>query len=432
MNLRPRIIIIMAAVALAVIAGIWLLTMERKDSTAEKMDVVGISDPDSLQSVMIGNDSGHYTVAQEDGVYTVEGLENERINTGLAQNLFVGLASLKSMAVSHEDEQTTGLNDPVATATLHTIQGDIVLSVGRKSADYDGYYMVRHDTGGIFIVNSYMAEMLMYGINEYRNSQFLDYSYEEDYAYLKSLRVAGKEIIGVAVESTDGDFIMTQPVTYPCVFRDLKVALLDGVMHLKGNKYVGSSADEQMGFGDPDYTIELTYKNEDIIMLIGSEIGESRYVKREDKDDIYLVPVDELSFLGIDYRQAIGSVLYTRDISDVERITASTQGKEFVFDVHQEKSGTTVSFGGKTYEWSSFLPLYNRINGLTLFKRVDEGTADNLGELNIKLALKDGKSDELKLTKINKREYSVSLNGYCVFTTPATVVEEILERLNSF
>jgi hypothetical protein len=240
-------------------------------------------------------------------------------------------------------------------------------------------------------------------------------------------------MIGMAVERADGSFIMTQPITYPCVFRDLKVALLDAVMHLKGGKYVGSSADGQMGFDNPDYTIELNYKDEAITILIGSEIGENRYVKRVDKDDIYLVPTDKLSFLSIDYRQAIGSVLYSRDISEVESITVDTQDKEYVFGVHEDKSGTTVSCGDKTYEWSSFLPLYNRINGLTLFKRVDEATKEeNLGELNIKLLLKDKKSDELRLTKINKREYSVNLNGYCVFTTPAAVVEEILKRLNSF
>lgn len=431
MNLRPRTIIILVILALAVIAGIWLLTMDRKDSTAEKVNVVDIAEPDSLQSVTIANDSGYYTVMRTDGGYSVEGLENERINAGLAQNLFYGLATLKSLAVSHENKQATGLNDPVATATLHTAQEDIVLSIGHKSPDYDGYYMTRRDTDEIYIVNSYMAEVLMYGVDEYRNSQFLNYSYEEDYADLKSLRVSGKEMIELAVERTDDGFLMTAPVTYPCVFRDLKVALLDSVMHLKGGQYVGNSADEQMGFDDPDYTIELNYKDEVIAILIGSEIGDSWYVKRADKNDIYLVPEDSLSFLSIDYRRAVGSVLYSRNISEVERITVNAQSKEYVFDVHEEKSTIMVSYENKIYDWNSFLPLYNRINGLTLFKRLDEGVTENLGEVDIHLSLKNGKSDEIRLVQINKREYSVSLNGYCVFTTPMTVIEKILDRLNS-
>ena len=75
-----------------------------------------------------------------------------------------------------------------------------------------------------------------------------------------------------------------------------------------------------------------------------------------------------------------------------------------------------------------FVTLYNKIIGMPLLNKLEE-TPMGDPEMVITVTLADGREDVVTLTKINEREYAVDVNGRCEFSTLASAVESIREKL---
>ena len=224
--------------------------------------------------------------------------------------------------------------------------------------------------------------------------------------------------------------MMTLPVKHPCFQRDLKVVLLDGIMHLAGDSYVGKGTPCELGFDDPRYRITMRYKGKAFSLLFGDEIGGGRYVMNTATNDVYIVSSDKIAFPSVDYRSAVGSVLYYRDISEVASFAVSYGGETSRFDVKKDGDTYMAVSNGEEYLYSRFIQVYNPLIELTLKKRLNDDVEETAeGAIEAVIVLNDGRQDRLVLRKLSEREYSLQINDMKAFSTPTADAEAITEQI---
>jgi hypothetical protein len=372
-----------------------------------------------------------------DGHPRIPKLGDVFINSGLANALFYDLQLLRSSGVVRPDKknlQNFGLAAPRASARLVGRDGsNLTIMLGGRSPVDDGYFLTtdRPDEA-VYLVDEYYADILLRGLENYRNTQFLDFVYESDYDALGTVGIFGKNRLPLTFENGIDGFFMTKPIEYPCIQNELKVNLLMPLTHLKAEKYLGRIPLSGTGLDDPSYRVEMNYRGGDIAILIGDMIGSSRYCVVEGRDEVYLVDAEDLVFLDLDYRRAVGSTPYFRSIEEVDSLTVEDGETTLRFDVKPEANGEfPAMMGGKRIDSIDFVTLYNRIITLPLLGKLD-GKPEGIPEMKITVALSDGRLDVVELTKINERAYAVNVNGRCEFSTLEAAVGSIREKMIQF
>ena len=413
--------------ALLILGVVLFNLLDEEEYVEEEVKILGSNT--NIGWINIENSYGEYKITKQDSDYAIDGLEEGMINTGLADNLFYALIGLESLAVCEKEENFMGLESPNAVVTLGVGEGQTTLKVGRKSEKYDGYY-IAYDNA-VYIIECYTAELFFTSPDEYRDNHFFSFEYESDYDKLTYVSIDGPDIIPMEFEKKNEDLYMVSPVHHLCSQRDLRQELLDSLMHMTGDEYVGSVETGEMGFDNSEFTIKIEYDGQIYDLIVGNVLGQRRYVTVKGSGAIYLVDVSKLEFLNIDYRKAIGVNIYYRSIDDVNAFSIEYNGQLFDFDIENTPQGLVIRHNGVEYSKDEVLPIYNKIIGLNMFKILDEN-ASLTNEIVIKLVLKNGFTDTVMLSKINDREYGVNVNGDYVFSTTAVIVEEMLDKLSQY
>lgn len=425
MRVKPRTLIVLAACAALIAAGVILLSVSEKPAKLQPLEVALVNiKPKRIEVV---NAQGGYTLVGHEKGYEMAELIGRRLNEGMAEQLFYALAGLKSQSAAPlGDAGGYGLERPQARARIIGENGEAVtLKIGRKTA-LESYYCESTAAEGVYLIEPYFAELLMNGADAYQNKMLIDFIYDSDYDYLEWLGFSGKMAAPIRFGKTPDGFALTEPVEWPCVQSELINQYFNNILHLSADTYAGKTQSSEMGFDDPDYTIEMLYRGETFALLFGRELGDMRYVKRSDSDDVYLVSAKKLDFLRLDIRTAVGSALYHRPVSDVASISVFADGVNLGFDVIKNGERYTTVING---EPASFMPMYDALLDLPPLNRIDSPGSG--GAVRIALTLHDGREDVLELARLNEREYGVSLNGVCEFSTYAANVGVLLERIEA-
>ena len=434
MKISMKKIVATAVFTVVVILGCLFLIRPEKEQDGEVVKITERSGRFYPVAVHVVNETGIYELQRtEDGGTVIPKLGEAAINDGLADSLFYDMQAMESLGVVQKDKENLGnfgLKNPKAEVSLRSEEGqELILYLGNKSPLDEGYYLsTNRSDDGVYLVDTYYGEGILRSLESYRNLQLIDFVYESDYNDLESFEISGKHRISLAFKNTVDGFVMTQPIKYMCVPNELLVNLLSPLVHLKADEYLGKMDKVGTGLEVPDYTINMNYRGKDIAILVGGEIGEKRYLAIDGQDDLYTIAAESLEFLKLDYRQAIGSSLYFRTIAQAEAVMVEVQEKTYEFDILPKKQEYPAKYGEKEISSLDFVTLYNKIIGMPLLNKLEE-TPMGDPEMVITVTLADGREDVVTLTKINEREYAVDVNGRCEFSTLASAVESIREKL---
>lgn len=424
-------IIGLTLLALLLLIGCVLLFRQPVDTSVKdiRMALVPEKWQDEIYELTINKGGNTYVIAKNNGGFTVTGLEQETVNQGITENIFYRACHLESIAGTESiDDVASGLANPTLSLKLKTQEGDVLdISVGKKSDLLEGYFARVSGDEKVYVVDGSFPEEIPGTVQMYQNLSLVNFVYESDYNELEYLEISGKNIITTAFENTEDGFTMVKPMQQLCEQSAVKNVFLHSALHLKANEYVGDVKEKEMGFNNPEYRISMEYKGEKIRILIGTRVGEKRYICKDSSPDVYLINESSLSFLDEDYRKAIGDCLYPRSVSVVDGITIQTDEETFrLTGVVAAGDGYEAFFLGEKVEQHIFQPLFNSIRNLELLKNI---SAPGITEMRIEIFLKDGRKDEILLGQLNDREYSVSINGTCSFSTSKASVERIKDKV---
>ncbi|MFP3154860.1 DUF4340 domain-containing protein [Lachnospiraceae bacterium ZAX-1] len=434
MKISIRYIVMASIFTLVIIVGGLLLTGQKKEQAGEEVAITERSERFYPVEVHVANDTGTYELQRTgDGGTSIPKLSKVPINKGLADSLFYDMQGIKSVGIVQENKENLedfGLANPKAEISLCSEDGqELVLYLGNKSPVVYGYYLsTNRPDEGVYLVDAYYGDAMLRSLESYRNLQLIDFVYESDFDGLSSFLIKGKSRLPLEFKNSADGFMMTQPVEYRCVPNELLVNILEPLVHLKAEEYLGQVDQEGTGLKDPEYVIGINYRGEDIKVLIGDEIGDKRYLAIDGEDALFTVATKNLNFLKLDYRQAIGSSLYFRSIAVAKKVVVVDQGKAYEFDIMPGDQEYPAKYGEKEISSLDFVTLYNRIIAMPLVNKLGEETLGE-PEIVITVTLAQGQEDIVTLTKINEREYAVDVNGKCEFSTLAAAVDFIREKL---
>lgn len=421
---------IVAAVLIAAVAVIWNVSVEPVQKSEQY--IFG-SDKTSISSVTVKNSYGSYTITDNSGKLSVTGVDSAELNSGQVKKVMSTLTALKSTAVS--DAGSKVKTDPTVTATVKMADGsETKLYIGKKALESDGYYAWTDKSETVYVIASYIHDMLIEKVDSLMDLQVIDFLYEEDYDDLESMDIKGSDMLEMSFEKYEDGLLMTLPVKHTCFQRDLKMNLLDGIMHMTADSYVGTEATPEMGFDKPVYTITMKYKGSDFKLLFGNLISKSRYVENTKTGNIYTVPESSILFNSVDYRSAIGSVLYYRDIKEVKSFAVVIDGKKYDISISETGDGSAPyegSMNGQKISYSKLMAVYNPLIEFELKQRLTEEKISQQKQddktITAELTLKDGRVDRIELDYLSEREYGFKINDMEAFSTPAEDVEKLID-----
>ena len=90
---------------------------------------------------------------------------------------------------------------------------------------------------------------------------------------------------------------------------------------------MGKGTSRELGFDDPRYRITMRYKRKALSLLFEMKSAADVSVMNTATNDVYIVSSDKIAFPSVDYRSAVGSVLYYRDISEVASFAVAYGGE---------------------------------------------------------------------------------------------------------
>ncbi|WP_066646679.1 DUF4340 domain-containing protein [Christensenella timonensis] len=419
--------IVCAAAAIAVCCALLLVPGDNQTAGAA-VSLLEQDDGALFDAVTVKNEEGEYTIRWDGKAYHMDTLAGAKLNEGLADNLYYGLFLMEGTPLNTtEGEDAYGLTKPRATVTLTGTDITKRFLLGNRAPAGDGYYMKAEGDDTVYLIDERYAGLLERTAQDYRSMQLVDFVYESDYNDLQSIGISGKDMLGMAFVQSEDGYRMEEPVQYMCVQDDLKVLLLEPILHLQADEYAGKESPAEMGFDDPAYTIALSYRGEDIRLLIGNDVGGKRYITVAGSGEAYLVGTDKLAFLKTDYREAIGESLYYRSIADIANITLEGDGRNDTFAITERQGTYAALHEGTEVAGETLVPLVNALMGMSL-----SGTAGQAeqaqAELRAVVTLEDGRQDTVSLFRLDDGKYAVEVNGQRLFTTAAENVERIFEK----
>ena len=435
-----RLIILLLLVLGCALA--WYFLMRKPVPTEEPKAeaLLAIGDPSSVTGISVGGkETEAYTITKNGDLLMLDEPAAIALSEPYLNVIWEDLLSLEAAPVDAAVSDEMEFSDPVLTISYLADDEELQeVRVGRYTSVRGGYYALgRGET--VWLLGQEIVEKLQGARQEFYIRNLLDFSSEQDFERLQSITVtpADPDAVTIRVEKDATFYHLSLPYTYICEYKALKVGLLDPAAHLKGTRYVADSVLPEYGFEEPRYTVTYEYDGEEIQVLFGAKTEEGTYVRRSDKEEVFLIRDEDIAFLETPAAELIGSSVYSRYINFVDRFRIRYHGEEDEFDLENAPDYSdkwNLVYNGKTYQYEQFIAFFNAVMGAEKTRELEkeETETDPDEELTIEVVLKSGETDTVILKPISVREYEAVVNGECHFTTTASEVEEIVKRLQEW
>ena len=440
-NANKKIIVLV--LLLLVCCAAWFLLMRKPAGSGETLpqdSLPTLSEPENVTEIAVsGRDMESYVITRKDGAFSLDESTSIDISEPYLQVIWEKLLPVPAAKIDGEVSDEMELSDPLLLIQYRA-GGETVseVRVGRYASVRGGYY-ASSDGKTAWTVDEELFGQLKDARQEFYIRNLLDFSAESDFDRLKSIRLSGKKrgTDEICVEADETWFRLTEPFSYICDYRTLKINFLDPAMHLKGTRYLSEEKKDEYGFDDPEYVLTYNYDDKEIRILIGAHEDEGSYVCREGDPAVFWIRDEDLAFLSLPFTDLIGDSVYSRYINFADRFSITYQGKTDEFDLENASDYTdkwTMTHDGETYPYEKFIAFYTALMGAPRSREVQgaEPETDPDAAILVEVLLKSGKTDTLELKKISEREYDAVVDGECHFTTTASGVEAIISYMNKW
>ena len=155
--------------------------------------------PADITEIDVENTDGSFTVKSstpegEATVYTIVGLEDYDLQSGIADEIANNCAELNFLEVASAsgDLKDFGLDEPRATVTVkYKDDTYAVIRVGNDAAGEAGVYIAFGSSDAVYLVSSDVAKPFLYSVNEFIDLAITDTNEDSETADFSTLTISG-------------------------------------------------------------------------------------------------------------------------------------------------------------------------------------------------------------------------------------------------
>lgn len=193
------------------------------------------------------------------------------------------------------------------------------------------------------------------------------------------------------------------------------------------------------GTGEEE-TVTKYYNVEGHTVTVGKKAdGEQYYVMVNDLDVIYLVSASSIPWLDVTYNDVVTTMLFLQDITGIQSIAVTENGKETRFDMtHDEEAedsddALTVKVGGKQLSTAQFRQFYQVLMGV---KRIDKADKTPSGDPDMIIRIHPINSQDqtiiAKLYKTSGSRYTCLMQDGDRYQVAAGTVEAVSKQMANY
>lgn len=412
--------------------------------------------PADIKTVHLENSKGTLDVVSEtpEGeatVYTIKGLEEFDIQTGVPDYIASASSSLKFISIAGLDDGGSefGFDKPVAVATVtYTDDTKSIITIGNDAPQSKGTYVKFGSGDEIYLVDSEMASYFSYGVTDLISLTINDSAedVESGQASSISITVNGEsiELEPNTDEKSAASYVMTSPVKRYA--NEAESSYIEGgirglyalrvVMVNPSDKQLGD-----LGLSSPYATLKAVYPDT-TVELIASKPDSEGNVNLMIKGGkvVYSIAASSVAWVNTSYEKLVNEyVLYPRLISLTNMkvndynfklssktvTTTDNEGEETTSTV------TTVYLDDEEIQIENFSGFYDEVSLIELTDADGESASGN-AELTITYTYSDGTTDKVEFYSSSNNRYVAKLNGNVMGHAKKADITRVLNDVKKF
>ncbi len=416
----------------------------KKLGEKEENTMVAFAKYDNVDDIIVmsvKNEKGEYTAANRGGgdIFVVD--QDEKIaNTEALSSLLSSLSIVYATNTVVEEVQPEKLNEyglesPRATVIfMDKKESGLILKIGNKAPDGESTFFTIEGLKGVYLMENERADIYLRPISHYLNYTFYPSLKDKEIQKLTEITMMEgstqiKYNLRLAKFSEMANLVyynMTMPYMIDTDRELLDMNLLAPLVNLKGEELVGQSPKDSAKFGvdSPFMQFTLTIDKTDYTVMVGKTEGEYTYCQTMGQTNIYSVKNENLEFLKLSAKDAIGESVYRKNITTIENITLEFGGEVHSYDIAGEGTELTIKEGGTDVNVNKFLDLFTQLMAIPMEGEAKKASTPN-GVFVMDVKFRDGDRDVIKLLPIDDRKCLIELNGSGNFYTYQTIVPKI-------
>jgi len=366
---------------------------------------------------------------------------------------FANIYSENLIEEDPEDLSVYGLDDPAATLTVRTKEGEEVqIYIGSQSPTGVAYYIQVAGDPAVYTLRKYTVDKVFTKVDDLRDKT-IPVPDPQALTYLKLYsEQSGETIEVVPIDDDDrvsrlattSAFKIIQPYRTP---RPVDTQRFDETMQkipptFTIIDFIDDDPDDLSVYGldTPRYEFEMRDANNASVHLFFGEEADAdhAYAKRADSPEVFTLNKSSLQVLQTDPFTVVEKFLLIVNIQYVERITLTGEGTTYDITIddtnfdEETLEGQLFYVNGIEIEDELFRKYYQTIIGLYAdAENPNPGPYPGSSDVTIQFELNDrvsADSARLDLVQVNKDFYAAYRNGYSEFIVSDYQVEAMFDE----
>lgn len=313
------------------------------------------ADIEDFKSLTVTNDEGSYTIVpgSEEDTYAVEELEGYEQDSSTAKsavNRYTSLSATNKVMDAVDDKAKYGLETPSATAQVTFGETTYTLYLGDEAAANAGYYAMMEGDDALYTISSTISEDMLGRALDYASKAMtpsIDTSDAESMPNITYLNIQRPDLeVPITLESNpnvsegmfNSSYIMTSPIESEIDYNadETYVWSMFGLSASRVADFYDEANAAQYGFDEPAATIDMTYDNVNVHMVIGDLVPDNesyRYVLFNDRGLVFEVADSSLPLVTVQADDLISSLGILPMMVDLSSVDLVINGETYTFEM---------------------------------------------------------------------------------------------------
>ncbi|MGI5959603.1 MAG: DUF4340 domain-containing protein [Massiliimalia sp.] len=379
MNKKTRglLIGVLVVVLLAVVTVVLLLTGNQGEDTSSSSSTAQTetyplieANIEDFTSLKVTNGEGTYTIlpGSEADTFTVEELTGYEQDSSTAKSTVSGLTALNAtnkVMDTVENKADYGLETPSATAEVVFGDQSYTIYLGEEAASNAGYYAMMEGDDALYTISSTVAKTLLNRSLDYASKAMtpsIDTSDAESIPNMTYLNIQRPDLEQPITLETNpnveegmfnSSYRMVSPIESEIDYQadETYVWSMFGLSAARVTDFYDEANAAAYGFDQPAATIDMTYDNINVHMVIGDLVPDDdsyRYVLFNDRGLVFEVAADSLPLVTVQADDLISSLGILPAMVDLSSVDFVLKGETYTFEitnteVEEEEDESTTS-----------------------------------------------------------------------------------------
>ncbi|MBQ4109272.1 MAG: DUF4340 domain-containing protein [Clostridia bacterium] len=388
---------------------------------------------DDVQEFKINTLDYHYTLVLKEDKWVNADSEVMPMSQDEIKNLTYELYNMSSESkLDAVNLSEYGLEEPYAEIQVKLGNGSSnTLTIGNKTSSNEYYYVRKDAENSIYTVAASKIEDLVRPLSALRSKQLYKYSEEK----ANEVEKIAFDTVELVRNEEDGVWTMTAPFND----REINGSNLNEYVFANFNLLIDEFIEDapgsyaKYGLDNPEHKIEVKLKEQEkpIKVLLGYEKDGKVYAKTDDQPYVFMIRAENIAFVETDPLLLVSTLVYIKNISEVEKITFKAGDKTSVIEIDDENEKYIVN--DKEVNVDKFKSLYQEIIGLLIIDVAEENAQRNDLICSMKFEFNtDAEDDIVEIYSNGDRDANVSVNGEIKYTVSKEQVQALINSIEKY